>query len=129
MSRKAATAEKYIDPRPLAERPLHEPRAGRKTNRTVTVNLAESPLSWLHSRGHLTDRQLLAGEKLRSDSEAADIGSNVTIRWENIPLSRQKRGSPSGLKQTERMISAKARFDGAHKALGPDLADIVWRVI
>jgi hypothetical protein len=93
------------------------------------VNLAESPLSWLHSRGHLNDRQLLAGEKLRSDYEAAAIGSNVTIRWENIPLSRRKRGAPPGLKQTERMISAKARFDGALKALGPDLADIEWRVI
>ena len=129
MPRKAAIAEKYIDPRPLAERPVNEPGAGQKTRRTVTVNLAESPLSWLHSRGHLTDRQLLAGEKLRSDYEAAAMGPNVTMRWENIPLSREKRGAPSVLNQTERMISTKARFDGALAALGPDLADIAWRVI
>ena len=93
------------------------------------MNLAESPLSWLHSRGHLTDRQLLAGEKLRGDYEAAAMGSQVTMRWENIPLSREKRGAPSGLNQTERMISAKSRFDDALMALGPDLADIAWRVI
>ena len=35
--------------------------------RSVTVNLAESPLTWLHSRGHLTDRQFDAGERLRTD--------------------------------------------------------------
>ena len=57
------------------------------------------------------------------------MGPNVTMRWENIPLSREKRGAPSGLNQTERMISAKARFDNALAALGPDLSDIAWRVI
>ena len=129
MPRKHAAAPKYADPRPLVERPIHEPSAGRKTNRSVTLNLAESPLSWLHSRGHLTDRQLLAGEKLRGDYEAAAMGPQVTMRWENVPLSREKRGAPSGLNQTERMISAKKRFDEALAALGPDLADIAWRVI
>jgi hypothetical protein len=80
MPRKAPIAEKYIDPRPLMERPIHEPGLARKSQRTVTVNLAESPLSWLHSRGHLTDRQLLAGEKLRGDYEAAAMGAQVTMR-------------------------------------------------
>ena len=129
---RSAAARNFSDPRTLIERAVVEAggdRAGRKIARTVTVNLAESPLSWLHSRGHLTDRQLLAGEKLRSDYEAAMMGPNVTMRWENIPLSREKRGAPSGLNQTERMISAKARFDGALAALGPDLSDIAWRVI
>jgi hypothetical protein len=132
MPRKMCTAVKYTDPRPLVERPMHEPGEGMKArlaNRTVTINLAESPLSWLHTRGHLTNRQLLAGEKLRGDYEAAAMGAQVTMRWENIPLSREKRGAPSGLNQTERMISAKRRFDDALVALGSDLADIAWRVI
>ena len=131
MSRSAAQP-KYTDPRPLVERPVIEgvgEGAPRKAARTVTVNLAESPLSWLHSRGHLTDRQLLAGEKLRGDYEVAAMGPQVTMRWENIPLSRQKRGAPGGLNQTERMISAKTRFDDALTAIGPDLSDIAWRVI
>lgn len=129
MPRKAIQP-KFTDPRPLIERPLVElANENRKAVRTVTVNLAESPLSWLHSRGHLTDRQLLAGEKLLRDYETAAMGPNVTMRWENIPLSREKRGAPDGLNQTERMIAAKARFDGALRALGPDLSDIAWRVI
>ncbi len=129
MPRKTAAAPKYADPRPLAERSIHEPGSGRNVNRTVTVNLAESPLAWLHSRGHLTDRQLLAGEKLRGDYEAAAMGAQVTMRWEDIALSRVKRGAPSGLNQTERMIAAKNRFDEALIALGADLSDIAWRVI
>ena len=131
MPRKAPRS-RYTDPRPLAERPLVGPdghSVSRKNSRTVTVNVAESSLSWLHSRGHLTDRQLLAGEKLRCDYEAAAMGPNVTMRWEDVPVSRQKRGAPDGLNQTERMISAKARFDNALAAIGPDLSDIAWRVI
>ena len=129
---RSALASKFSDPRPLIERAVVEAggdRGSRKIARTVTVNLAESPLSWLHSRGHLTDRQLLAGEKLRGDYEAAAMGPSVTMRWENIPLTREKRGAPSELNQTERMISAKARFNDALAALGPDLSDIAWRVI
>ena len=132
MPRKIPAAIKYSDPRPLCERPMHDPsesKHGRSVNRTVTINQAESPLSWLHSRGHLSDRQLLAGEKLRGDYEAAAMGPHVTMRWENVPLARQKKGAPSGLNQTERMMSAKKRFDEALVALGPDLGDIAWRVI
>lgn len=127
-----STSRQFPDPRPLTERPIAEAGGDnikRKIARTVTINLAESPLSWLHARGHLTDRQLLAGEKLRGDYETAALAPNVTMRWENIPLSRQKRGAPSGLNQTERMIAAKTRFDDALAALGPDLSDIAWRVI
>jgi Domain of unknown function (DUF6456) len=129
---RTSTARAFVDPRPLIERPVVEAggeNAQPKIARTVTVNLAESPLSWLHARGHLTDRQLLAGEKLRGDYEAAAMGPNVTMRWESIALSRQKRGAPLGLNQTERMIAAKVRFDDALTALGPDLSDIAWRVI
>lgn len=118
--------------RELVERPVPghaRNAAGPKSGRTVTVNLAESPLSWLHARGHLTDRQMLAGENLRRDYETAALGAIVTMSWENAPRSRQKRGAPSGMNRTERMISAKARFDDALLALGADLADIAWRVI
>ena len=39
----------------------------RRGRRSVTVNLAESPLTWLHARGHLSDSQFEAGERLRAD--------------------------------------------------------------
>ena len=31
-------------------------RSGVRARRTVTVNLAESPLAWLHARGHIDAR-------------------------------------------------------------------------
>ena len=116
----------------LVERALAENGAvcgAKASQRTVTFNLSESALSWLHARGHLSDRQMLAGETLRRDYEAAALGPHVTMSWENIPLSRQKRCAPTGLNRTERMMQAKTRFDGAISALGPDLSDIAWRVI
>jgi len=49
----------------LVERELTDvgPSSGRakRNRRSVTVNVAESPLSWLHARGHLSDRQFDAG--------------------------------------------------------------------
>lgn len=119
---------KFCDPRMLIEQAVVEGGAD-VSRRTVRINLSESPLSWLHARGHLTNQQMLAGETLRGDYEAAALGPHVTMSWENVPRSRQKRGAPSGLNRTERMMHAKSRFDGALQALGPDLSDIAWRVI
>src|SRR3546814_10656352 len=72
--------------RRLVERELTEEGPLRRGNargkrRTVTVNLAESPLSWLHARGHIDDRLFAAGERLRADYERAQLGPNVTMRW------------------------------------------------
>ena len=132
MPSKSHAKRNLPDPRLLAERGLREsgpvPRDA-KARRTVTVNLAESPLSWLHAHGHLSDRQLLAGEKLRSDYENASLGPRTTMAWDSTPVSRGKRGVPSPFTPTERSLHAKQRFDGALSALGRDLADIAWRVI
>gem|GEM_PF-4199806 len=57
--------------------------------RAVTIDLSESPLSWLHAPGHLSNRQMLAGETLRGDYESAALGPHVTMLWENMPRSRQ----------------------------------------
>ncbi len=129
MPRKFAKKPLHRDPRPLIERNIPQDGIACKAVRSVTVNLAESPLSWLHSRGHLTDRQLYAGEKLRSDYEAAAIGPNITMSWDNMPMSRNRRAAPSPLSQSERVLAAKSRFDDAILALGADLSDIAWRVI
>jgi hypothetical protein len=94
--------------------------------RSVTVNLAESPLTWLHSRGHLSDLQLDAGERLRADWERAQLSPSITMRWEAVRI----RGSGnSDLTPGERQVAAKARFDAAAAAAGPGLADILWRVV
>lgn len=101
-------------------------RAGGRAVRTVTVNLAESPLAWLHARGHIEARLLDAGEALRSDYERARLAPNVTMRWDPVRAASTASG---GLAPSERQIAARQRFDGAIKAAGRGLEDILWRVV
>ncbi len=100
-------------------------RGTKLRGRSVTVNLAESPLSWLHARGHLDDRLFDAGERLRGDYERAQLAPSVTMRWDPVRISGT---GDRGLSPTERQIAAKARFDGAMQAAGSGLCDILWRV-
>lgn len=117
--------------RQLAERELTSegPRrsgAVQGRRRTVTVNLAESPIGWLHSRGHLDDRLFDAGERLRADYERAQLSPSVTMRWDPV---RVKTTGDGDLTPGERQLAAKLRFDGALAAAGPGLSDVLWRVV
>jgi len=107
------------------EGPRRRGRAALR-RRSVTVNLAESPLGWLHARGHLDDRLFTAGEQLRADYERARLAPGVTMRWEPV---RIRETSRTGLEPTERQIAARQRFDGALAAAGKGLQDILWRVV
>ncbi|TCD04994.1 hypothetical protein EYB45_05575 [Erythrobacteraceae bacterium CFH 75059] len=100
--------------------------AVRRRRVPVRVNVAESPLSWLHARGHLDDRLFAAGEMLRRDYERASLGPQITMRWDPVRIERGARtpGTPG-----ERAIAAKQRFDEALRAAGPGLQDILWRVV
>src|SRR5947208_2477070 len=116
----------------LAERPVREDglrgRPGkRRPARSVTVNLAESPLGWLHNRGHVSTRQLAAGEQLRLDWEKAALPPVVTMQWDAPPLGKQTRAAPEDAAPTMRQIAARRRFDAATRAAGPGLRDILWR--
>lgn len=118
-------------PRHLVERELTEEGARRSGDargkrRSVTVNLAESPLTWLHARGHLSDRLFDAGERLRADYERAQLAPSVTMRWDPV---RVKGSGDHGLTHGERQIAARARFDGALDQAGTGLKDILWRVV
>jgi len=118
--------------RELAERELTSEGPRRRgtdakaRRRSVTVNLAESPLTWLHARGHLSDRLYDAGERLRADYERAQLSPSVTMRWDPV---RIKGGPDAGLSPTERQMAAKERFDGALAAAGSGLSDVLWRVV
>ena len=105
--------------------PLRGGGQKRKT-RSVTVNVAESPLSWLHARGHLDDRQFDAGERLRADYERANLGPSVTMRWDPV---RARTTGDIGLSAQERQVAAKLRFDRALAEAGKGLQDILWRVV
>ena len=107
-----------------SEGPINTP--ARRGRRSVTVNLAESPLTWLHAHGHLTERQYQAGERLRDDWERAQLSPSLTMRWDPVRVSG---GRNDGLEPGERQIAARARFDGAVAQAGPGLAEVLWRVV
>lgn len=94
--------------------------------RSVKVNLAESTLTWLHARGHLSERQLVAGEKLRADWETAQLAPVVTMRWNPV---RNGRSGTQDLTAGERQLAARRRFDDAIAAAGSGLSDVLWRVV
>jgi len=110
---------------PGAERP----KRGRAAARTVAVNIVESPLGWLHSRGHLSRRQFDAGEQLRLDWERAQLAPRVTMRWDPAPVARTGGAPGGGLQPAETQLKAKQRFDEALASAGPGLTDILWRVV
>jgi hypothetical protein len=110
-----------------AEGPLRGARRpGTRAVRTVTVNLAESPIAWLHARGHINARLFDAGEALRNDYERAQLSANITMRWDPV---RVKTTGERGFTPTERQVAARQRFDGAIKAAGKGLEDVLWRVV
>jgi len=121
LRRHRQSAERELTP----EGPRRQAGVARR-RRSVTVNLAESPLGWLHAHGHLCERLFDAGERLRADYERAQLPPSVTMRWEPVRI----RGTAgSGLSPTEAQISARRHFDGAMAAAGKGLEDILWRVV
>jgi hypothetical protein len=116
----------------LAERPIAGDAAGparRRPARSVTVNLAESPVGWLLSRGHISRRQFDAGEQLRMDWERAQLAPRVTMAWDAGPVARGRGGSAQPADLNSSQLDARRRFEAAVAATGPGLADILWRVI
>ena len=127
---------RVIEGKLLCERALPgDPPPGRTTSgaqrpqRSRTVNLAESPLGWLHARGHVTTRQFQAGERLRCDWERAQLDPQVTMRWDAAPMRRGRGGRGAAVDPSTSQIDARRRFAAAVDCAGPGLADIVWRII
>ena len=96
--------------------------------RSLSVNLAESPLGWLYARGHISERQFLAGERLRWDWERAQLDPQVTMRWDAAPTQRGCGGGAS-FDPCASQLAARDRFTAAVRGAGPGLSDIVWRII
>ena len=119
--------ERALDPR--ERRTAGEKTAPVRPARSVTVNLAESPLGWLFSRGHLSRRQFDAGERLRIDYERGQLSQRVTMTWDAAPVARGRGGSSSAPDLGGTQIDARRRFDQAIAAAGPGLADILWRIV
>ena len=104
-------------------------KSARRALRSVTVNLADSPLGWLHAHGHVTRRQYDAGERLRADWERGQIAPRVTMGWDAAPVARGRGGAAGAPDLNGSQIDARRRFDAAVDAAGPGLSDILWRVV
>lgn len=116
----------------LSERPIAGDSAGpprKRPARSVTVNLAESPLGWLRSRGHISRRQFDAGEQLRTDWERAQLAPRVTMAWDAAPVARSRGGIAHGPDLSASQLDSRRRFEAAVADAGPGLADILWRVV
>jgi hypothetical protein len=122
-----------VNGRLLTERSINEGEGklpGRKRPaRSVTVNVAESPLGWLFSRGLLSHAQYDAGERLRMDFERAQLGPRVTMAWDGAPMARSRGGAAPDTRASDSQIDAKRRFDAAITEAGPGLSDILWRIV
>ena len=121
-NRNRLLAERALDPEEKAP-------GKRRPARSVTVNLAESPLGWLLARGHVSRRQFDAGERLRLDYERAALGGRVTMAWDSAPVARSRGGASFGREASLVQIDAGRRFDAAVSAAGPGLSDILWRIV
>lgn len=108
---------------------------GPGTERSLRVNLGESPLGWLARRKgpdgspFLAPDEIEAGERLRQDFEAAQIGPSVAQDWRKFLTPGDKlSGSPAGAGPAEGPRAARERVTAALDALGPGLADLALRV-
>jgi hypothetical protein len=116
----------------LVERPLPGDSPGpkgRRAARSVTVNLAESPLGWLFARGHVTRRQFDAGERLRVDWERSQLRHRVTMAWDCAPVASSRGGNAEAIDLSNAQLDARRRFEAAVAEAGPGLSDILWRVV
>ena len=119
-----------LSSRLLAEKSLDADREKKgRPARSVTMNLAESPLGWLFARGHVDRRQFEAGERLRSDWERAQLAPRVTMSWDAAPIARSRGGSSPGSDLNGSQLDSKRRFEEAAATAGPGLSDILWRVV
>ncbi len=104
------------------------PARSQATTRRPRINHGESPVAWLHARGHLTRRQRDAGERLRADYERAALPGRITMMWDAPPASKGRRGPAPASEASRVQIDCRRHFDAAIARAGPGLGDILWRV-
>jgi hypothetical protein len=99
----------------------------------VSIAEDESALMWLwrrkgaDGRPLITASQFAAGERLRQDYTAGQLGQRVTADWE-AAIVPGRAGSSARLEPAERAVAAKRQFFAALDAVGPELSGILWEV-
>lgn len=118
--------------REMGERLFADPDSGTAGPRQV--NLGESPLGWLARRKgadgqrFLAPEEVEAGEKLRCDFEAAQMGPQIAQDWRKfLTPSDRFSGSPVSSGPCDGPQAARDRLTKALATLGPGLADVAVR--
>lgn len=115
----------------IAKRHVRDPDGGM---RTVEVDLAESPISWLRARRHrsgeamISEEQFKAAERLHADFTRAQLAPRVTADWNKPCGTGEQRPPADALSASEQWLAAKQRFYKALAAVGPELAPILVEV-
>jgi len=131
IQQKRLLRERAIGPLDMPSPSTASPAGARvvRPARSVTVNLAESPLGWLFSHGFVSRLQFDAGERLRTDWERSELAPHVTMAWDAAPIARGRGGASPGPELSACQLDARRRFDAAVASAGPGLSDILWRVV
>ena len=109
--------------REMETRTLSEAEGGR----AVRVNVGESPLARLNSRGLLGAIQFAAGEKLRRDYTLAQLTPRMGVDLSAVVVTGGSRG-PGADSISDIAAAARQRFSRALAAAGPGLSDIAFEV-
>ncbi len=109
--------------------------ADNAANTAYRVNVAESPLGWLHkrkdSKGNalISREQFEAGERLRKDFTKGMMTPRVTSDWAIVPARRQTKRAAANLPDlNETALAARQRVEAAVIAVGPGLSRVLLDV-
>lgn len=136
----------FLETHPMSEAAISQPTgmAARRVIETVMVqgpdskpapchvNMAESPLLWLHRRKGKDGKRLIsdiafaAGERLRADITIAGTLPRVTSNW-SAAISQGPRGE-GGIHASEAMTAAGQRVTRAMQAAGPEFSGLLLDV-
>jgi len=95
--------------------------------RAVRVNVGESPLARLKSRGLIDAAQFAAGEKLRRDFTLAQLAPRMGVDLSATVVSGGARGAGADT-VSDIAVAARQRFSRAMAAAGPGLSDLAFEV-
>ena len=97
---------------------------------TVSVNLAESPLSRLRFRktrdgmSYIAEEEFQAGERLRRDFECGQLQPKISASWGSAIGGKNGAGGIDPAEISDFALDARTRVDKAVEKLGPELAGV-----
>ena len=114
----------------VVTRRLVDPLGGSSS---VTVDAAESPLAWLHTRKDrqgrslISDAQYRAGLKLHADFVRSNLSPRLTTNWD-VSLAEAQGAGGAQLTPSEQAFAARQRYRRALAGVGPELSRILVEV-